>query len=356
MPKVRGRGEDTVAKFDGLAKKENRDNLKKMKCLVLVSIKEKPECTGDFFGATAKTAVEEYGHTTFLIADEAYWHNLTIYYPNESEEVLKQKAIQLGNEWFINNEKNFLSLLDKSKLQEMNYESLPIDKKITLINTLADGKFKIVRWHEWVSQLDCSTKTKALSLYDKVEELKKGIEMTAAEFAQRHSKQDKLIFEKYFNASKNYLLEECFPIMFLGAIMGFNFIAYPGKMSQALESTFHFFVKKNYPNMMNWLHINFKKPKQKNDSDAILYELQDLLNNVSNPKAQNFSQNKNTFFSQYNDFEKKISKLPEQKRETILRLISSFRTFLDTLVEEDSIEATENTNDNSTFERTTSLF
>lgn len=306
MPKVRGPkdGKIVTASFDSIDKKNNCKSffptLKTTKNLVLLSIKGNEFCTGEYLAAIVNESVAMHqtpnghsgtkGKTTFLIADEIYWHNLKKA-SDDGWDVLKLQARELGESYFERNLGAFLAPLNITPEDfKREYSSKSTDEQIAIINDLAlkQGKnFEIMRWHTWESQNDFKKSlTEILPLYSSIDGLKLPIEQAASDFAKRHLEEgesDEL--ELWRARSRSYLTEESPSIMLLAASLGYNFITYPGNILPPFKATKEFFVVENHvphiekgrniqeecfhdkhsihvakPSLLvNWLEVNFKR-------------------------------------------------------------------------------------------------
>ena len=307
MPKVKGRGELVTASFDGKAK-SYFPSLKGTKDLVLLSIAGNEFCTGEYLEATVKQAVATHqdnpeGKTTFLIADEIYWHNLKKFESSSEDEIkqLKEQAIALGNSYFEKNLSAFLTPL-RMTVDSFNkeYVDKTVDEKIKIINQLASKEglnFEIMRWQTWSNQNDYAKKITAIKpLYATVEGLKAAVDESVEDFAKRHSKNSNEEEGSLWRfRSRDYLMEESPSIMWIAASLGYNFIIYPGAELAPFKATKEYFVVKNHipyvsngrniveqcahnqfcihvadpSRLVNWLDINFKRsPALKVGSNA----------------------------------------------------------------------------------------
>ncbi|KTC80241.1 hypothetical protein Lche_2261 [Legionella cherrii] len=304
MTKVRGPkdGKIVTASFDSIDKKNNSKSffptLKTTKNLVLLSIRGNEYCTGEYLAAIVNEAVAMHqtpnnnsgtqGKTTFLIADEIYWHNLKKSSDDERDE-LKQQARGLGESYFERNLAAFLAPLNITpEAFKREYSNKSMDEQIEIINQLAvtQGKnFEIMRWQTWESQNDFKkTLEEILPLYNSLDGLKIPIEQAAADFAKRHLEQGESD-ELWHVRSRNYLAEESPSIMLLAASLGYNFITYPGNILPPFKATKEFFVVENHVphiekgrniqeecyhdkhsihvpqphKLVNWLEVNFKR-------------------------------------------------------------------------------------------------
>lgn len=308
MTKVTGKGKYLNASFVPKDKKNNIKSrfpsLKTTKDLVLLSIEGNEFCAGEYLSAIVQQAVATHqtpadysgvkGKTTFLIADEIYWHNLKgKLYSSDDEANLKKKALDLGEKYFESNLSAFLTPIGFSVDEFLNkYLDKTMDEKITIINQLAldQGKnFEIVRWHTWVTQNDFDKTLKdILPFYEEVEGLKVAIEKSVEEFVKRHATEGEER-ELWVERSRSYLKEESPSIMLLAGLLGYNFIIYPGDILPPFAATRDYFIVENHiariekgesvkkecthnkfclhcespSRLVNWLDINFRRSNEK---------------------------------------------------------------------------------------------
>lgn len=276
-------------------------SLKITKDLVLLSIAGNELCAGEYLQGIVKQAVanhegtlgpgEQRGKTTFLIADEIYWHNLKELDPKDNDvAALKSQALQLGDRYFTDNIAAFLAPLGLTA-EEFNKEhgEKTVNEKISIINQLAadQGKnFEIVRWRTWVNQDSANQIERMIPLYESVEGLNDSISLAVNDFAKRHSDNgDTGSEELWKHRSKDYLTEECPSVMWLAASLEYNFVIYPGEMIPPFGTTKDFFVVKEHKariengvniketcthselcihvkdprRLVNWLEVHFQK-------------------------------------------------------------------------------------------------
>lgn len=290
MTKVRGHGNITKASFDGRAK-SSFPSLKDTSALVLLSIKGNEYCTGEYLGAIVEQAVSTHETTTFLVADELYWHNLkeanvTAVNDVSEENHLKTQAAKLGSEYIESNLGYFLSQLNldiDTETFNRDHADKTIDEKIDIINKLASQRpnsFQIIRWADWVKNDPkfIENRDNINALYATEPTLRRSIAETAANFANRHNiGNDKELWNK---RSVDYLCEESPAIILIAASLGYNFIIYPGEMPKPFQATKEFFIKdidtkrENDPAndlilyvekphlLANWLVVNFKRSEE----------------------------------------------------------------------------------------------
>ncbi|KTD74115.1 hypothetical protein [Legionella tucsonensis] len=339
MPKkVKGPkdGKIVTASFDPANKKDNSKSrfpsLKTTKDLVLLSIKGNEFCAGDYLGAIVQQAVATHqtpidysgpkGKTTFLIADEIYWHNLRdkTFSPGE-EATLNKLALEEGESYFENNLAAFLVPLGTtvSEFHEL-YPGVSMDKKISIINQLAlqQGKnFEIVRWHTWITQRDFDKTLKdILPHYDNVEGLSVAVDASADDYVKRHCKEegDRGVWAE---RSRSYIKEESPSIMLLAAQLGYNFIIYPGAILPSFTATREYFIVNNHvariekghsikdecthskfcfhtenpSRLVNWLEVNFTRSHEAAKiQEATKPQKVTKSNEVTKSKAINFFQ------------------------------------------------------------------
>ncbi|MBI2785150.1 MAG: hypothetical protein HYX60_02105, partial [Legionella longbeachae] len=297
------------ASFDGKGK-NFFPSLTHTKDLVLLSIKGNDYCTGEYLTAIVKQAVANHkiteeiisetissNKTTFLIADEIYWHNLKKIDSGQDEvAILKNEALLLGDLYFKDNLGSFLSPLGITVEQfNKDYDNFNVNEKIHIINKLAMSKklnFEIIRWSTWIGNESIQKKLNLIQpLYEKVDGLKFAIDQTVTNFVKRHNEDDESV-NLWSYRSRAYLTEESPSIMWLAASLGYNFIIYPGSILPAFSVTKEYFVvEKHTPKikngeniideckhhelcihvektsrLVNWLEVNFKReysPEQK---------------------------------------------------------------------------------------------
>lgn len=301
-------GKITQTSFVGNAK-SLFPSLKPTKDLVLLSIAGNELCAGEYLEGIVRQAVanhedepgmsEQRGKTTFLIADEIYWHNLksldhnidalkdnirrlgeqyftdhlpTLLAPlglkiddfnnanahrtiddkinliyQLTTDILKNQALYLGDQYFTDNLAAFLAPLGLT-VENFNkaHQSKTIDQKISIINKLAvaQGKnFEIVRWRTWVAQDSENQIERMMPLYESVEGLRDSITSTAEIFAKRHCDEgDEASVALWKHRSEGYLTEECPSVMWLAASLGYNFVIYPGEIMPPFITTKNYFV------------------------------------------------------------------------------------------------------------------
>lgn len=360
MPKVRGPrdGKVITASFDG-KEKSLFPSLKTTKDLVLLSIQGNEYCTGEYLGAIVQQAVATHqtpidhsgakGKTTFLIADEIYWHNIKQLASTESEvEMLKQEAIKLGDNYFLSNLEFFLTPFNMTIGQfNEKYPNKSVNEIITIINQLAEeqGKnFEIVRWQTWIAQDESQEKiNKMMRFYDSVDGLKVSINKAQDDFVKRHGKDGGE--ELWRLRSHDYLTEESPAVMWLAASLGYNFIVYPGEILPPFEATKEFFVvSKHVPRisqgkniieecehneyslhtddptrLVNWLEVNFKRshlPKQpvtSIENHTLSVEKPLVFPEKSSPSVEK----KMNFFSPSPRKKPKVSVLDKHRQENV---------------------------------------
>ncbi|KTD54714.1 hypothetical protein [Legionella quateirensis] len=267
MSKVKG-PKDSVfssAIFEGKANgtvKSRFPSLTDTKDLVLLSIKGNEQCEGKYLGALVQYAVDTHqnkpdgvtskGKTTFLIADEIYWHNLRSLPPEaESEEELKRQALAMGEAYFKANLDQFLAPLGLNSIEfSSSNADKSVDEQIAFINKLAldMGKnFEIMRWHTWISQDNAEEKIQEMiPLYKTTDGLRAAIDTDVDSFVMRHRDDTAASQELWRHRSVNYLTEENPSIMWLGGSLGYNFIIYPGKILSSFEETKKYFLVKDH--------------------------------------------------------------------------------------------------------------
>jgi hypothetical protein len=284
MTKVKGSksGQVITASFDGESKQRFPD-LSKTKALVLLSIKGNQYCEGNYLDAIIQHAISTYGFTTFLIADEVYWHNLKKSdFDPKQEIVLRQAARHLGIEFFENNLQYFLKPLNITITNfNKTHENKNSLEKVHFLNTLAKASFnfEILLWQDWVNDEEYQKKEKVFfDLYHSIYSLKMSINNAAINYVDRRVCTQFRDFD--LQNSKAYLIEESPAIIWVGAKRGYNFIVYAGEMVESLIKTKEFLIldKNSSPphpyciqvekphTLINWLEVNFKRAHAKKSS------------------------------------------------------------------------------------------
>lgn len=281
MVKIKGSktGDIINAKFQGQAK-SFFPSLKQTKIVVLLSIIGNEFCSKKYLESIIKTSTSNFGFTTFLIADEVYWNNLCNNFSKEEEIQTKKIARNLGIDYFNKNLEAFISQL---KLEDNIYNklsTLEIDEKLNIINDAAkqQANFEIVFWSDWLKKCpEYEYKHKIISsCFNSDASLKKSIEKTALNFANRHQDENNskdLLFQR----SSAYLIEESPAVIWIAASLGYNFIAYPGEIIKPFKTAQDFFIKDSEqidrndyciyteePKLLaNWLEITFHRSHNK---------------------------------------------------------------------------------------------
>lgn len=277
MTKVKGKGSILTTRFVGNKKWLFPDT----KTLVLLSIEGNVYCRGDFLREIIKHSLTTNEFSTFLIADEIYWHNLKLCKnPSpEEQQALKCQAMDLGDKYIEEQLAGFLMPLgvDPANFEAANFEK-SITEKLAIINQLAKKhNFEILRWPDWAANLPDKSAVcldKMLGVYSSDEVLENSVNSQAQNFARRHvaMTSSNELFDLFYSRSQGYLREESFYIMWLGAYLNYNFIVYPGDMPKPFIATKDYFVKNMSYNqadvdimiktekpelLVNWLHVNF---------------------------------------------------------------------------------------------------
>lgn len=266
MTKVKGPkdGDKLSAVFNGKEngkKKCQFSSLSNTKDLVLLSIQGNEYCTGSYLGALLDYTTTTHqkkpdkagseGKSTFLVADEIYWHNLKELPPQINvEEELKAQALEIGNQYIQDNLEHFLKPFDMSKTEfKAIHGDISVDNQIDIINKMAiaqNKNFEIMRWHTWVNQEGANEQIKSMIPYYESEPgLRISLDEDIDNFALRH-KHDPEGPELWRYRSHGYLTEESPSIMWLAALLDYNFIIYPGKMLSTFSATKDFFIVKNH--------------------------------------------------------------------------------------------------------------
>jgi hypothetical protein len=293
MSRVKGAKDGTVitVKFNGKGKALPLNV--SPKALMLLSIVGNEYCAGKYLEASTELATKDYDFTTFLIADEVYWHNLKQNDQHNDVEIsiLKENALRLGDNYFKTNFSAFLAPFDIQTRHNLHIlcENKTVNEQIAIINQEAKSlpkKFEIVRWQDWVKSetLSFNYKEKKVvieQLYQELVPLKNTIEQTASDFAVRHKKEGN---ENLWRLrSIDYLTEESPAVIILAAALQYNFIIYPGDMIPPFQATKDFINNDNPLNLKDPLNIPWA------NSDTLINWLQPYFTK-SNPKTNSISQ------------------------------------------------------------------
>lgn len=281
MVKVKGSkaGNIVTAHFEGKSK-SLYPSLKNTKALVLLSIVGNEFCTGEYLKAIIEKACSTHEFTTFLIADEVYWHNLRQDFSKNEEEVLRKQSSELGQEYFEKNLSSFLSPLSISaaEFDKQELKQFPLDK-MGCLNKIAkeESNFEVVYWSDWLKKSDefISKKNELQARFYTENELIDSIDETASNFARRHQT-EKNSYDLLIKRSKGYLIEETPGVIWLSALLGYHFIVYPGELIKPFKKAKEYFIKskteevghlnivsKNPELLANWLEVSFKRTHSK---------------------------------------------------------------------------------------------
>ncbi|AHE67855.1 hypothetical protein [Legionella oakridgensis] len=288
MAKVRGSKDGKIIKasFKGQAK-SLFPTLKQTKLLVLLSIIGNEFCSGNYLRSIIQTATFTHEFTTFLIADEVYWHNLRRDFSKEEELALKRKAIEMGADYFERNLEHFLFPLGitKEAFNEQHADK-SIHKKLSILNDLAmkHSNYEVILWNDWLNKNHefQSIKKPLIDLFEKEKSLKKSIEQMASNFASRHQTDDKP-YDLLMKRSCSYLVEETPGVIWIAASLGYHFIGYPGEMIKPFKAAKEYFIREtddlavnefgiyvDEPKLLvNWLEITFQRCREKQEKSSI---------------------------------------------------------------------------------------
>ncbi len=119
--------------------------------------------------------------------------------------------------------------------------------------------YEIVRWDTHLNNKNLTPlKKHFIREYDNNHQLRNTINKTIEYFLDRKNKAGKKNHLQYGHCL-NYLIEECPVIMMLWAQQGYDYIAYPNKMTPAMQYCREQFVQPYLPDKVNWLSLKFKK-------------------------------------------------------------------------------------------------
>lgn len=282
MVKIKGSkdGDILKARFEGKSK-SLFPNLKKTKALVLLSIKGNQYCTGPYLKEIIEKAVSEFEFTTFLIADEVYWHNLCQDFDDklQRKEQLQEEAVSLGKAYFEEHLEYFLSPLgiNVTEFDTHLVEQFPLDKQVALNKSAKT--YEVLYWRDWVKKSCAYSKVEPqiLALYQTENVLKDSVHQMASDFVRRHSNEG-ISTDLLMQRSSSYLIEESPAVMWVAASLNYNFIIYPGEIISSFSATRDFFIKDgadsnplfvhtNKPELLvNWLEVGFIRSRSSDHS------------------------------------------------------------------------------------------
>ena len=232
--------------------KSNQDWVR-TKNLVLLSMLGNPRCQGDYLGAMIIQSLADHNFSTFLIADEIYWHNIKPAGDLSADQIaeLRLQARVLGAHYFETQLEHFLKPFGITpEYFNREHGKKNTADRIAAVNRLAVKEklnFEIVTWDKWVRKEPLEFASRAsqlLVLYDSDARLRTSLHTQASAFAERHFRhagnQDSL--ELLYARAKGYLAEESLHIMWLASREGYNFITYPGAMPAPFQATRDYFV------------------------------------------------------------------------------------------------------------------
>jgi hypothetical protein len=333
MTRVRGPKDGQVLNtlFNGSGRKHHAD-LKQTKALILLSIAGNEYCSGDYLRAIVQDSCKQFGSVTFLIADEVYWNNLksTGDLSIPDSETLKQRALELGDQFITDNLNAFLSPLSLNKEQlDIQGSGSSADEQIAFINESSKEKgfnFEIIRWQDWVNNSShhyARIQKEIEAVYDTTPELSQSINDTASDFARRHKQDgDETLWRE---RSRSYLKEESPAVMWLAAYLDYEFVCYPGSMIKPFLTTHHFFIRQQPSESLsvspfeiiasvgsraNWLDIHFERSRLKPNCAILPKE----------PSQQTISSASCAFFS--NSSSSPLSTSPDSVTEAFLHKLT----------------------------------
>lgn len=339
-----------IATFSGKSKSAlTKSAIKETSVLVLLSIIGNIKCTSKNGNLQhiIENSIKEHKRATFLIGDEVYWHNLKGNYVTASEEsTLKKQAIALGDDYLNNNLPAFLAAIQSTNPEFNSHkflaENIPIAERVSAFNDemqLLNINIKIIRWREWITNSESNfveNQSQIQSLYESEALLKEGIEASTEDFVRRHDKTMNMhhpaaaaLLRK---RSHDYLLEESPAIFLIAAKLGFEFVAYPGRILDIHKATKEFFITNNPTGstpfhiysedpgkLVNWLEIKFKRktkslPDEKLMLDGYTTNEDSIQSSISSPPLH--SAKVSTLITFFEGNGKNSNKRPAEKKES----------------------------------------
>lgn len=282
----KGSAEGTlIASFNGKAlASTHRTKSKSTTALILLSIQGNEHCQGEYLELITNQALRLHTAVTFLIGDELQWHNLKKE-TDHSETIvdLKQEAIALGDQYLTNNLPYFLNAItteypefDKERFILEN-TGKPISEQIAALNVVGcelGTSFKIMRWQEWINNPAhdfVQKQTDILAQFDIPDTaLNQSLRASTNEYLKRKKKcglsEEEVSFLK--TQSTGYIKEECSAIIWIGAALRINVIAYPGRLMQVFQDTKDTFVLTQEASRAHSLSIGVEAP------DAVVNQIE----------------------------------------------------------------------------------
>jgi tRNA-dependent cyclodipeptide synthase len=189
------------------------------------------------FAATLKIINKNFKSCSIIICDTLQRHTLSLRERiNENKDVLYKKALKMGDRWLQRNR--------------------PLIEQLTIPH-------EILRWDKWLNDPNYQLiREKIDLLYQSDKYFKQKIIDTIDLFVERYTnKCDNIVDEKIIFAScLEYVKEEC-TVELLWVNERFNFEIYPSERIPAMEAVYQKFIKPKYPNLQQWVRINFKTKK-----------------------------------------------------------------------------------------------
>ena len=216
----------------------DRALFKKSSCLLPISVGQNIH-EGRKFEATLKLINTSFEKCTILVDDTVQRHTLKIIKPNNTEEVLYQKALYEGDQWLQRNAAAFAEL------------KIP---------------YKIERWDQWLSHPKFEGQLNEIKhLYDHQLLYRSQIDQNIKEYLERDVRKD-VVNTEAMKCCLTYLQEEC-AVMSLWVEGGYNFEVYPNPRNKAMAATYQYLIEPFYPNLLRPVALRFKKYP---NSDRIL--------------------------------------------------------------------------------------
>ena len=192
--------------------KDERDYFKSKSCLLTISVGQTPH-EGNKFRTTLNLINSHFKICTIAVNDTLQRHTNSLNYPEMSEDQLFEYSLKQGKEWIERN--------------------MPIIKEELCI------PYKIARWEKWFNNAQYLKDIVIINqLYDSNIGYQKIINEVADSFVKRYSKKiEDYDYQKAFNCSKKYLLEEC-AAMLQWFEEDCDYEIYPSIRNDAISETF----------------------------------------------------------------------------------------------------------------------
>lgn len=201
-------------------------------CCLAISVGQ-PYHEGERLRAAIDYINENFAQCTIALGDTLQRHNIE---PSLAETETYQLALKAGDDWLERNTHYIQAL------------TIP---------------YKIDRWDTWLNTADYrASHALVYAAYENDSNFRAGFHKTIDQFVNRLRNRNDLNEQKLREVAQNslaFLLEESTIIMLLWQREGYNYIAYPGAMIDALAVTYKKFVAPYQDHLVKWLPLDFRR-------------------------------------------------------------------------------------------------